>query len=69
VSFYRESLRAQLQIDAHLYATPAASAGDGSHELRYALLACLILLAGAGAVAAWQLERNSGPQPRIAAAH
>jgi hypothetical protein len=68
VSFYRESVRAQLEVDARFYATPAARTGGGSDELGYALVACLVLLVTGGAVAASRLERG-GSQQRIAAAH
>jgi hypothetical protein len=68
VSFYRESLRAQLQVDARFYATPAARTGGDSAELGYGLVACLVVLVTAGAVAATRPERG-GSHQRIAAAH
>jgi hypothetical protein len=68
VSFYRESLRAQLQADARFYATPAVRRGSSSDELGYAVIACLFVLVGAGAVAALRPERN-GQQRQIASAH
>jgi hypothetical protein len=57
VSFYRETLRTQLQADARFYAAPTVRTGSGSSDLGYLLSACLVLLLGAGAVAASRVPR------------
>jgi hypothetical protein len=68
ISFYRESLRTQLQVDAGFYATGAASARSDSGELGYALIGCLFLLVCAGAIAASRLEGNGSRTRRLWAA-
>jgi hypothetical protein len=68
VSFYRESLRAQLQVDARLYSTPAPPSGSGSNAFGYVLVACLVVLVAAGALGASRRERRGAPA-RVVAAH
>jgi len=66
-SVYRQELRARMQAEARFYASTAASRNDASQTLGYALVACLVLLAAAGAVAAWRFERRDAT-PAVAAA-
>jgi hypothetical protein len=67
-ALYAQELRARMQAEARFYASTSSTADGGSLMLGYALVACLILLAGAGAAAAWRFERRSAA-PAVAALH
>lgn len=67
-AMYAQELRQRMQAEARFYASTSSRTDGGSLMLGYALVACLILLAGAGAAAAWRFERRSAA-PAAAALH
>jgi hypothetical protein len=63
---YAQEQRARMRAEARFYASTQSSTDSGSTTLGYALVACLLLLAGAGAAAAWRFERRNAA-PLVAA--
>jgi hypothetical protein len=64
-SFYRDAQEAQ-RAESRLYETASTSSGGDTSALASVLVACVVMLAGSAALAAWRLNQNEFPA-RIAA--
>jgi hypothetical protein len=59
-TFYQDARKAQ-KAESRFYEIAATSRGDDTNALASVLVACVVMLAGSAALAAWRLNRDDFP--------
>jgi hypothetical protein len=59
-SFYEDAQQAQ-RAESRFYEIAATSRGDDTSPVASVLVACVVMLAGSAALAAWRLNRDDFP--------